>query len=503
MKKKLTAFLFIFTVIFLALIFIYRIFIYKETEEKNNVSVIIPQANSTEMQSTNENYNYEDDVGMISLIPLQSDETLLSVVSMDFDNDGFDDQVNAIRTSASPYISLLVGLYNPSKSTYERSMIISTQISHVLTFSFTGIDLIGNHTNALVYQGFAENGDSLLQAFLITNRNGKPGLNLIANFRGDGIIFIQQLDRYDAYEKSQVKGLSYPIWVYTTDSSKPESNEQLQICYDWNEDERKYTETKRIRVAGSRLQAKELAKIQDGTIETFAKFLDGLWCKINSSSSDANYVFFDWQSQEIIFFNTDFEEVYRWVHSNLRRNGVYITSINQQIENLHRSINVSLISIDEIRLRLQDDVRLLINESNVWDGEYKKLNFEQDYFKNKNKDSKTNSVSITKKIEENIFWTTADGSVLKFENGNFTSESEGSLEKGYYTFIQIQNEYFIQFRCETSALYKGVYKLSYAPQSQNSNQLNYDVIILQPYTLSPNGVYAQEKRSIILNCKND
>ena len=116
MKKKLTAFLFIFTVIFLALIFIYRIFIYKETEEKNNVSVIIPQANSTEMQSTNENYNYEDDVGMISLIPLQSDETLLSVVSMDFDNDGFDDQVNAIRTSASPYISLLVGLYNPSKA---------------------------------------------------------------------------------------------------------------------------------------------------------------------------------------------------------------------------------------------------------------------------------------------------------------------------------------------------------------------------------------------------
>ena len=240
---------------------------------------------------------------LVSLIPLEDDETLISVLSQDFDGDGYDDQVNAIKTIKNPHLLLLVGIYNTKISKYERKALIETTVTQVKTFSYTGLDLTGIHRTALVYQGFSEDGESVLSAFFLEHKGEEFVVKNIAELKADGTIFIQQSERIEAYEKSQANGGSYPIWVYTTDTEKTNSTDQIQTKYDWNASEEKYVQVEQFRVAGSRLAQAELSRIQDGTVETFASFLNGLWYKTELSSDGSNcYIFFDYDAKEIIFF---------------------------------------------------------------------------------------------------------------------------------------------------------------------------------------------------------
>ena len=126
-------------------------------------------------------------------------------------------------------------------------------------------------------------------------------------------------------------------------------------------------------MTGSRIAARELARIQDGTVETFADFLDGLWYKTSSAQSGIRYLFFDHAQKEVIFLYDDTEEVYAWEDSNLRRSGIYITTTNKSITNMQRRCDISLAGIDEVRIHIIDDVRMIIKENNLWDGSYRKM----------------------------------------------------------------------------------------------------------------------------------
>lgn len=494
MQKKVTLALFIVIVAAGAVAFIAKNYFYKPDKDKSSASVVVPMSGSAEEKKNSAFSSMEEDNALVSLIPLNDNETLIGIVSMDFDGDGFDDQVNVIRTMDSPYLAILVGLYNPQRTAYERKAVIATEISQAQTFSYTGMDLTGEHRTALVYQGFADNGDSILQAFFISNAGGNFSLTKIADLRGDGTIFIQQLDRYDAYERSKANGASFPIWVYTSDTERPGSADQLQIQYEWKHSENSYVKTRTVRVAGSRIAAKELAKIQDGTVATFAGFLNGLWY-MTEANGNLRYVFFDYDSREIIFFKDDTEEVYKWAHSNIRRNGIYLSTINQEIENLQRRIDISLKSTEEIHIRIQDDVRMLISENAVWDGNYKKIGKNM-FLKN----ASSKSGNISESFEKDSTWKIPDGSTVKLQDGKYSMESEGFLETGSYTCFENEGTSFIQFRpdSENNARFSGVYKLSV--EESNSPQKKY---ILQPCRATGYGIVVQESRPVVLMIPSD
>ena len=312
--------------------------------------------------------------------------------------------------------------------------------------------------------------------------------------RGDGTIFIQQLDRYDAYERSKANGASFPIWVYTSDTERPGSADQLQIQYEWRHSENSYVKTRTVRVAGSRITAKELAKIQDGTVATFAGFLNGLWY-MPESNGNLRYVFFDYDSREIIFFKDDTEEVYKWAHSNIRRNGIYLSTINQEIENLQRRIDISLKSTEEIHIRIQDDVRMLISENAVWDGNYKK-NGKNMFLKN----ASSNSGSVSAVFEKDSTWKIPDGSTVKLQGGKYSMESEGFLETGIYTCFVNEGVSFIQFRpdSENNARFSGIYKVTM--EENNTPQKKY---VLHPCRATGYGIVPQESRPVVLMIPSD
>jgi len=511
MKKRVIPAVFIIAASLLAVILISRKCLYKPNNTTTMSKVVIPQVAGKNATAGSINSDLNDDTVLTSLVKLNPDETLISIVSMDFDNDGFEDQVNAVKTAASPYLSLLVGLYNNKTATYERKAVIATKIAQVKTFAYTGMDLTGEHKLALVYQGIAEDGNSVLQAFLITNKNGNFNLNQIANFEADGTIFIQQLDRYDDYERSQSAGTSFPIWVYSTDTAAgTNGTDQLQTRYDWNKTEQKYVKALQIRVAGSKPAAKELARIQDGTVATFAGFLDGLWYKTENDSSSQRYLFFDYDAKQIIFLIEDTEEVYNWQNSNLRRNGIYLSTTNQEIENLQRRVDISLLNIDGISIKIQDDVRMIIGESTMWDGEYKKMNF--DSLARSSEAKKAVTASYIADLEKGPAWKASDGAMVTFAQGIYEIPSDTVSDTGNYTAEDFDRKPYIQFRSKNeNGYFKGSYYVSYAPlqneqvssSTKNKNtqpqiQYNYDSIILQPYAITLEGSYAVEGRPIIL-----
>ena len=76
----------------------------------------------------------EKRVGELSGVKSSNLDFINKKLTVDFDGDTFDDQVVAVRKAGSPYLFLIVGLYNPDTNSYGRSAEIATEISKVRTF---------------------------------------------------------------------------------------------------------------------------------------------------------------------------------------------------------------------------------------------------------------------------------------------------------------------------------------------------------------------------------
>ncbi|MBR1616229.1 MAG: pallilysin-related adhesin, partial [Treponema sp.] len=438
--KKVIPLVFVLVAVVLAF-FVFSKNLFSEGAAVSHSKVVVPTSGDSKSD-----VELSESAAGTSFISLLNEETLISTVESDIDDDGFEDQVNIIKSASVPALQIVVALFSSASSKYERSYTIQTEISQVRTFVCAALDVVGNHKNALVYQGIADDGKSVMKIYSAVKGSGSDSefkMDLIGDFSAEGTIFIQQNPRSEGYEMSQSSGESFPVWVYTSESHSTSNStrlDQIQTMYDWSPSEKKYVESKSIHVAGSSIAAKELAKIQDGTVSSFSKFLDGLWYK-NDNSKERRYIFFDYQNEEIVFYYQDSEEVYSWLKSNLRRNGIYFSSVNKSIENLLRKFDISLVSLDEIRVLIHDDVRMLIGEENLWDGAYKKV-----VTTKKSEPNRERVSEYVEKLVKEEKWASADGSVIDFGNGTYSIEKDGVSDKGRYTQIDIFGKTFIQFR---------------------------------------------------------
>ena len=491
MHKRIIPVVFIAAASCILVAFLARKYVERPQDTGASTRIVVPRFKSDDKSPDFATGDYQDITPQVSLVPLLNNETLISVLSQDFDGDGFDDQVNAVKTSGSPYLELLVGLYNPAKSVYERMTKIPTEISQGRTFSYTGLDLTGDHRTALVYQGIADNGNSVLQAFFLLRNDGKFTLEKIADLEADGTVFVQQSERSSSYERSLSRGESFPIWAYSSDTSSGGATGQIQTQYSWNEQERKYIQSQQIRVPGSRIAATELARIQDGTVETFASFLDGLWYKTETNGGSQCYLFFDYASREIMFFREE-GSVFNWVRSILRRDGIYLSLTNQDVMSFQRRMDIGLRGTDEIRVRINDDIRLLIGEVDVWNGDYKKAKDISVLRKNKDREPVTDS--YLRIMQETAAWRTADGADVKFSDGKYTVTGDNIFDTGMYYALEFNGEAFLQFRSSTkSPRFSGTYLLERSDTG----------LVLQPYRLLPVGGEPLAEYPVLLTVKTE
>lgn len=488
--KRLIPVIFVLAGAALALLFFSRnLFVVDKSISRAKVVVPIVGNPESEQKSS----DYSDGLEHTSFIQLSNGETLVGTLEMDIDGDGADDQINMIKTTSSPYIVLIVGLYDSKTGTYTRSNYLATQITQMKTFACTSMDVIGNHKNSLVYQGVTDSGNVVLKIFEGTrNKNGEFVLKPIGDFEADGTIFIQQTPRPESYELSHAKGESFPVWVYTSDTKNLGSDssqlDQIQTMYEWSEVEHAYIATKTLRVSGNRVAAKELARIQDGTVASFGKFLEGLWYKTENTGSKIRYISFDYANSEIIFEYEDSEEVYSWLKSTLRRNGIYFSAVNKSIENLQRRFDISLVSTDEIKIKLQDDVRMLINESTQWDGNYKKFTAREP-----ERAVATLQAECIARLIEQENWESNDHTVLKFSETNYVATGKTSYDSGRFTTNEITGCTLLQFRSVHEVPF---FKENYLPSFQSEKDR--DTILLNPVVISPEGFYKEQNAPLVL-----
>lgn len=482
--KRLVLIIFVIVAISLGLVFFMEDSQETTSQGVTRSQTVIPQTTAQKHETVKVQKEEAEDT-LVSLVPLNSDETLLGTLSIDFDGDGYDDQINTIKKMTSPYLQILVGLYNPYKGQYERSAIIDTEIIQIRTFSYSCMDFVGNHKNFLMYSGFLEDNDTVMKFFSPEKRDTTLVLNLVGDFRSDGTIFVQQLERHESYESQKANGVSFPVWVYRSDTSAGSNTlDQIQTRYIWDMASGKYVKDVETRVQESKASSTELNKILDGTLASFQNHLEGLWYFTNSN--EAQFMFFNPREEEIIFQADNAQEVYTWVSSTLRRNGIYITAINSSINNLTRRIDITISGTDEIKVRNQDDVLMTISEKSLWDGDYKKQPVTAS-----TKDSQAQE--ILHLLEGQKHWLVEGVTKMEIVNGTYNS----SLVTGMITSTFCNEQEVIQFRGSAGApFYNQESYLAAVEHDPDTKMLK--SVRLSPVKITPLGIEALNGNAIRL-----
>lgn len=450
-----------------------------------------------------------------SFLALNKDETLLSSMGIDLNGDHLDDEILITRRAASsnPNLNIVIGIYSPVSKEYVRVREIQTEVSQFRSFSYNGIDVTGEHRVAIIYQGFTESGNSVLQMYHCSGDASNFSLIKIGDFKSDGTIFIQQHDRTDTYELDQSSGKSFPVWVYSSDTSAGAAGlSQIQTEYDWDGNIGRYVQIRQVKVTGRNLAAKELAKIQDGTVKTFANYLDGLWYQTDSEDRKIRYIYFDYDSEEVVFLEDDTQEVYSWLSSSLYKNGIYLTTSNISIENLGRRFAVTLTDIDQVRIRAYDDVRMHIGADNIWDGSYKKLTSPKSFAIAEKDNAPVQE--ILEAMEETPLWYTADGANFVFKAGGYAISTENFNETGVTALCMINGQTVIQFNPKDEMRYIGdAYIISFKEiptvvnlrggKTKTIYEKDKKTLILQPVVIMASTVNETTGKQLVLNAETD
>ena len=516
MKSKTVPLLFVLAAAILAAVFfISRRIVVSGDKSLTRAKIVTPKSSSSSgtendlYSSSLESEKYE------TFVPLYSGETLISTLTIDINSDGYDDEVIIIRKAGSQNLWMVAALIDPDTGLYERLDPIQTEFTRTRTFSYSGMDVTGDHKNALVYQGLADDGNYIMKIYLCTTEHGRSNLENIGDFICDGTVFIQQTERSESYALAMSKGESFSVWVYKSEKQENEAaagsdksknavgQNQIQQEYKWNPANQKYELAREIKVTAGRLAATELSRIQDGTVETFASFLEGLWYKTSNTDGNIRYIYFNYEDNEIVQLYRDTQEVYEWEDSKLRHNGIYLTAVNADIMTLHRRFDIALVNTDEIKITLRDDINLIISENTLWDGSYKKMNMESAFG------------DATEQVEDNEFlkilrqgslWQTADSAVaIKFSDFGYILNTEVLEETGIYSVAKIGTYNVITFRSDFDNSVMGTaYSLSFGTktitetvkrQTVERTVTDYDTIIFTPVKVTSTDCFAAEGRT--------
>ena len=194
MKTRFYIIIFSVIAVFIAGLFVFQRNNKKETVElnQNRSKIVIPKTNQSENNVNEETEQSKSTESFNSFISLNPTETVISTISVDFNNDTYDDEVALIRRAGSEYVCIVPGVYNKETSSYDRLPEISTLITRANTMSVYAYDITGDHRISLIYQGIDDEDNSVMQIFIYTEDNQKPEFLLIGDFISDDTIFIQQ-----------------------------------------------------------------------------------------------------------------------------------------------------------------------------------------------------------------------------------------------------------------------------------------------------------------------
>ncbi|EFW39331.1 pallilysin-related adhesin [Treponema phagedenis] len=489
MKKVFYLLLAIFVVGIGVLLFLNRIKIESTTIEKQNAQTIIPVAAESSGKETAE---IEDSTnqGKDSLITLRNNESFVQSLLIDMNGDGIEDQIIAVKKLADPFIYLIISLQDPMTQKFERTDEIRTGVIQSKTFSLYASKIKDSNLPALIYMGMTSNNQQLLTIYLTElDKKNKISFHLAADLRCDGEISIKDSARNEEDVIS-----NYTIYSYNSDPDKPNTLDQIEQIYRWDQKTKVFAQISETKIPGKKIEAQLLQKLSTGNVNLFEDFLSGLWYQ-PSSGKNGRTLFFSTEENEVIFSIDNIEEIYMIDAAASRRYGIYFSTKNASISSIHRRLDVKLNGVDEIQVRVIEDVaRLKIGTASTWDGVYKKKP-NTSILKSTDSPLHTRFMQVLKDYTEP--WTNSAGESFQTVNEKFTLKTAHCEDSGWYAVLEIKDKAILQCKHENPEKNDVFYHIDLQAKEEKKYTLSLIEVTVSANSITPTGapplIFEQQK----------
>jgi hypothetical protein len=370
-------------------------------------------------------------------VNLETGEIAAASLSEDFDGDGSEELIIAYRNMLvenNPiYITYID--YDEDAKQYKRVWSAPTQVTRPGTISLFTKDLTGDRSVCIVLTGMNGDGEHTMAVFKALKEDGDNGINNIADIKIDGTISIIEVERTQAYQLGLTNGVSFDIRGRGRDADSSNELDQVEVTYSYNRNAGRYVRSGTRRIPGAQVEAARLSRLLNANAAEFEQFVAGLWHRVtpDSTATSSQYIYFDTPGRELIFYDNNTQQVYKWLTSTSTRYGLYVSSQNISVGTLRRVMDIELEAIDTIRVKVFEDVRMKIGLNAPWDGTYRK------------------SSSVNKTVEPqsvaayiNAEYSTPLGMAVFLPDGNYRFELSGQVQTGQYTFFMLEGTEYLK-----------------------------------------------------------
>jgi hypothetical protein len=193
------------------------------------------------------------------------------------------------------------------------------------------------------------------------------------------------------------------------------------------------------------------------------------------------YIYFDPSSRELVFFGDEAQQVFTWQNSSSTRYGIYISCRNISVTTLRRFLDIELESLDSIRVKVFEDVRLKLGVNNSWDGSYRRAGTAE---KGEIRTAGYDGIYI------DALYDSSMGKVRFFQDGAYELGS-GAVQKGRYVFFTAGGHSLLELRpletLETGARRRELFRIEY-PAGQGDREKAAESLTLFRVRLGATGV---------------
>ncbi|MEL3913142.1 MAG: pallilysin-related adhesin [Treponema pedis] len=413
-------------------------------EIKPATKTIIPSASSKMEITETKNDTVAENTDTKFFLELSNDEVFVDAISGDLNGDGVEDHIAAVKKLLDPFVYLIISVQDPITQKRNRIEEIRTTITHPKSLTFYIIEP-ENFSPLLFYSGMTSDNGQHLSLHIINKNEESLSFRQIADLHADIQIRLQEADS----QYGNKTGLdAYKILAYNSDPLMPNTLNQIQTEYVWNSKTGNFEKSREQHIPGEKIESQLLRKLQTGNTESFMDFLSELWYQSENGKKSGRTIYVDKNDKNIIFNLDNIEEIYEIKSTLPRRYGLFFLTNNKSIPNIIRRVEVEIKGIDEIQIRIIEDVaRIKFGAASLWNGIYKK---NTGIVQPEKTEITMPAETIRKKIAESeIKWESQNGISIFFSGNKYILVRDEKRETGYFNTIGINDKTVLQIKKET------------------------------------------------------
>jgi hypothetical protein len=419
----------------------------KKSQAELQPRIIIPRN-----QGARTDYDYDSmeirarEDSLTPRIDLEEGEIIVSVLSGNFDGGLTEKQFIAYRNLLeidSPIYLTFID-YDEASRKYTRLWSAATAATRPGTVNLYTLDLLGDRNVCVLLSGVNGRGEHTLTVFrknasipLEETPDKNALFSKIAELRIDGSISINERARTRAYQMSMAQGESFTISGFGRDYDSSNILDQVEIIYAYNAATNLYEQRSANRIPGNQVEQRKVRELLSNP-RAFEDFITGLWYRVTSQGTiDLHqYIYFNPPTKEIIFYGDQTQQVFIWQNSTSTRYGLYISSQNISVTTLRRNFDLELESLESIKLKIFEDVRLNIGVNASWDGSYRKAV------------PPAHLASLSTEAHIEARYDGSIGRIIFLPNGSYELRSAGTMKLGKYAFFRMDDQELLELRAD-------------------------------------------------------